>query len=446
MKNLLFPVGGGDEIGASCYFIQVDGEKILLDSGIRLHSTTTFPRFEALYNHSLIDGFWDLSAIFISHGHIDHIGSLPKVAEESPRVPIYTTLPTKQIMALQYQSLFRDSNKAHKDSIDFNVKLLQNISIERVFNNVVPKKWGESIKLGNCRITFFPAGHILGASMTYIESESNNILWTGDFSSFDQLTVPRYQLPANLNVDVLITETTYGYQDRANVDSIEVEREKFAKKIENVIQKNGTVLIPAFAIGRSQELALTCQFLIDKGQLPPIRVYIGGLSDSASNVYEENQIKVFSDHIQSAPRDLLRHLSSFSGVIIASSGMLVDFSTSARYAQKVLTDPNNALFFSGYLDEESPGKRILRLQRNHTIRLNHEQVKVKAAVDRYQLSAHTDLSGILELIEYVQPKKAIFVHGYPEYNQKTNIYREIVRKYGNELELHQSTNGVPIYF
>ena len=90
-SNLFFPIGGGNEIGASSYFVQLNGTKFLLDSGIRLSGKENSPRFTALLEQEILDGLWDLDAILISHGHLDHIGALPTVIQDAPEVPIYAS-------------------------------------------------------------------------------------------------------------------------------------------------------------------------------------------------------------------------------------------------------------------------------------------------------------------------------------------------------------------
>ena len=298
MSNLFFPIGGGDEIGASSYFIQLDETKLLLDSGIRLGSVNNHPRFTALFEQELLDGLWNLDAILISHGHLDHVGALPTVVKDASEVPIYSTLPTKDIMEVQLKPRRADEAFVDVQAVNkFNQERVQ-----RVIENVVPTEWNEPIQLKNCQITFFRAGHILGAAMVYIESDSGNVLFTGDFTSFDQLTVHGFQLPVDLKVDLLIAESTYGYQEVEGTGEIIAERETFAQKIEHCLSDNGSVLIPAFAIGRSQEVALILNSLICDGKLEPFTIYIDGLAQYFCEIYETHNVKVFGPNIQKAPK------------------------------------------------------------------------------------------------------------------------------------------------
>jgi Cft2 family RNA processing exonuclease len=449
MPNLFFPVGGGNEIGASCYFVQLNGTKFLLDAGIRLHTDSIYPRFHSLYVENLLDGLWELDGILLSHGHIDHIGSLPFVVEEAQDVPIYATLPTREIVDLQLNQSLTSPTFKHAELVDFpRVKEFNALRVQRAIENITPIEWHSPITCETCQITFFPAGHILGASMVYIESDAGNILFTGDFTPFDQLTVPKYQLPDDLDVDLLITESTYGYQESPYVADIDEEREHFAQKIDRCLDRGGTVLIPAFAIGRSQEVALILRNLIRNGRLKPFTIYIDGLARVACDIYQDNGVQLFGHELGKAPQDFIDALDAFNGVIIASSGMLLDNSMSARYAEKLLPDPRNAIFFSGYLDEESPGRKLERLHesKGQHFRINERDVPVHADVDTYRLSAHTGSEGILSLIERVTPKKVIFVHGCPQYKTAVNIHRETCRRFQNRIEVYQANNGMPIYF
>ena len=449
MRNIFFPVGGGNEIGASCYFVQLNGTKLLLDSGIRLHTASIYPRFHSLYVENLLDGLWELDGILLSHGHIDHVGSLPSVVEDAQDVPIYTTLPTREIIELQLNQSLISTTFSREELVDFpRVKEFNALRVQRAIENITPVKWEHPITCGTCQIRFFPAGHILGASMIYIESDAGNILFTGDFTSFDQLTIPKYQLPDNLDVDLLITESTYGYQESLYVGDVNAEREDFSEKIDRCLDGGGTVLIPAFAVGRTQEIALILQDLIRSGRLRPFTIYVDGLAQIACDIYQDNGIQVFGPEFEKAPEGFIDTWDDANSVIIASSGMLLDNSVSARYAEKLLPDPRNAIFFSGYLDEESPGRRLERLResKGQRFQINKRAVPIHANVDTYRLSAHTDSEGILSLIERITPKKVIFVHGFPQYKTAVNVQRETYRRFRNRIDVHQANNETPIYF
>ena len=447
MKNIFFPLGGGDEIGASSYYLQLDGTRLLLDCGLRPQGKRVYPDFDLLYAAGYCDGLWELDSAFISHGHLDHCGALPKLVEEAPNLPIYTATPGKQLIKLLLDDTVRISTDRSDGNRDFNLQLFNALTVERGIGAVAEKKWGEAVDTGACRVTFFPAGHILGASMIYIEAESVKVLFTGDYSHYKQFTVPAYSIPEDLEVDVLITETTYGYRNVYDRETVFDERLNFAHQLEEIISVGGSVLIPAFAVGRSQELALLVRELMLQRVLPSFPVYIDGMAKAACDLYENNDIEIFTGEVQKAPAQLIKNLDYFNGLVISSSGMLAEGSLSARYAERILPRAKNALFFTGYLDEESPGGRLGRLRENagSSFRLHGKNVAVRAAVHSYRLSAHTDSSGIFQLVEKLQPKKVVFVHGYPRYGGKVNILNDAFAKYGNKVQFIQSSNGVPVY-
>ncbi len=440
MEFFFLPIGGGNEIGASSYFLQIGNTKLLLDAGIRINTPIVFPKYNILYQQNIIDGLWDLDAILISHGHLDHCGALPYVHSEAGKVPIYATKQTKQIAKL----LLSDTSKIEKQNFgDTNIQLYNKLLVDETIDWIRETEFYNSFEIGDVKITFFPAGHILGAAMIFIENELGNILFTGDYSSFSQFTVPKYDIPHDLAVDILITETTYGYQNLDLRQTFKQERELFLSQVYDTIVRGGTVLIPAFAIGRTQELALLFSDYFSRNPQNIFPVYIGGLAAEACTLYQNNGINLYNKIIMRAPYSKKRILNS---LIIASSGMLLEKTTSAQFATLLLNDPKNTIYFSGYLDEESPGKALSSLEKkkNKLYRLNGKQLEVNANISTYRLSAHTNIEGIKELTEKTDPKQIIFIHGFPNYGNQVNILNEFSIRF-NDKHIAQSMNGVKIY-
>jgi len=440
-------VGGGNEIGASSYFLSLCGTDILIDAGLRLNSERTYPRYEHLYENGVIDGLWDLSAVLLTHGHLDHIGSLPKVVEEAPLVPVYATAGTKDIVQLQLEDMVRVGERRAQSRPETAAANYMKFQVEQALSNIRTREWGVPVTVGNAEVTFFPAGHILGAACIYVRSERLNVLITGDFSDFHQYSVDPLSLPEGLDVDVLITETTYGYQEQSGSAELSLERQTFLAQITDVVFGGGTVLIPAFAVGRAQEVAMILTNAIAVGDLPPIEIYLDGLAKGATAIYEKHGRAVFGKYVKPAPLGLHSSKREMTGVVISSSGMLVGHSCSSRYAQKLLPRAENALFFTGYLDEDSPGKKLQRLResRGGHFQFEEKAVPVNALVDTYRLSAHASCAGILGLIERVRPRKVVFVHGCPNFAGKTDIMRDAFLRFGSSVEFHQSLNGSTIH-
>jgi len=436
MTNIFWPVGGGDEIGASSYFLQLEDQKILLDAGVRFQDELAYPEYEILYQNNVLDGLWELSAILLSHAHLDHTGCLPWVAQHAGGVPIYATAATLDLLSLLL-------NNAREESIactDYKKDLLEQAIAK---TNIV--KPFEPFWINDIQVTFFPSGHILGACAIFLETKDLHVLFTGDFTNFDQCTALALDLPDHLQVDVLITESTYGYSNRVAPSQVDTERLVLVRNIAHVLE-HGKVLIPAFAIGRSQEIARVLAEAMLAGSLSPCSVYVAGLAIQASDIYEKYGIPIFNEHIQRAPPDFYQHVESFHGIILCSSGMLKENTFSAKYAQKMLSDPQSAIFFTGYLDEESPGKRLnaLKEHQGKKFYIQNTDVLVQANISTFQLSAHTDCQGIRRLIQKYKPKKVIFVHGFPKNGGRTNIFYQTLEEFGSEIDIYQACNGNPI--
>jgi len=255
-------------------------------------------------------------------------------------------------------------------------------------------------------VLFYPGGHILGASCIVLYTADGNVLYTGDFSVTPQKTVDGILVPP-VRPDLLITETTYGTRLHANR---ETEEKRLCETVGQVLRTGGKVLIPAFALGRAQEVILILQEAQRTGLVPPVPIWVDGLVKNICGAYS------------SFPDDLGRKLSQrtskehnpffpergkvravlppqreeiVSGgpcAIISSSGMLTG-GPSVFYAQALAGDEANAIFITGYQDEESPGRALLNLldaREERFLSLQGRKVRVACRIDRYSLSAHAD--------------------------------------------------------
>jgi Cft2 family RNA processing exonuclease len=441
--NYFIPLGGGDEIGASSYFLKIGKNHFLVDAGSRIHGDLLFPEFSAVSSVEKHLSLKDLDAIFLTHAHMDHIGSLPKVCYEAIGVPVFTTAPTKDLVAFQLLTTFdKDEDE------DYDLSVIDYQLREEAVNRIQSVEWGKSLEFEHCSVTFFRAGHILGASMIYIESPAGNCLITGDYSDFPQFSAHPYELPDHIKVDFLVTESTYAYSS-IRAESIEIQRVNFAQKLIAVLERGGKVLIPAFSTGRAQEISLVLNQLIESKKIPGFDIWIDGLAKSTCDLYEKHGVQIYNSYIHKAEPDFVFRPSLWQGVMIASSGMLLNGSKSARYAEKVLKDYKNALFFTGYMDDESPGKKLSQLKEKQyrSCLVNGKNILVEATIDEYRLSAHIDAKGISKLIEILKPADVVFVHGNrPFVGMEFNALRAIRANVLSKIKIHESINGQPIFF
>lgn len=445
-KDIIFcALGGGNEIGASSYFINIDGDKFLIDCGLRVKKdfyNESFPRFRFLYEKGLITSK-EIDGIFLTHGHLDHIGSLVAVKQEFNDVPVYSSAVTKDLAYF----LLNEINFTEKSEF-FDEKLTlqkyEQLILEKIINNIYEKKIGEYFSCKNCKIQFFEAGHILGARMCLIEKNGFKILITGDFSEFNQHTISSYKLPNNLEVDLLITESTHYNIDDTN--SRESEINKFINELKkNLIYTNGNILIPAFSIGRAQEVAMILKEAMSSEIIPKIPVYIDGTAKIVSRIYEKHGVKIYDNFIKEAPSNLIYNFDEESSIIISSSGMLLENCKASRYAEKIMTKPENAIIFTGYLSPESKGKKLLEAYENEqeTFKLNNKKLPLNCLVSSVNLGAHVTQKGIINLIEKVNPKKVVLIHNN-SYFSENNLYMKLKKEFRN-IEILQGYNRLVMY-
>lgn len=441
---LLLPLGGGDEIGASSYYLATRGCKLLIDTGIRLRARPLYPRFDALWEFG-IDGLWELDAVFVTHAHLDHVGSLPRVYQEAPSVPIYATAETIELASILLMDTIAIGVKEGRYNRDSGLFLYQKELVLSAVGSIRPINPAQSIEFDNFRVTCWPAGHILGAVSVLIETGDVAILFSGDISDFDQLTVRRSALPADLRVDILVLETTYGYGQpvRDTAGSVAEQREALARMVADVVGTGGIALVPAFAVGRAQEVALALRQAFQyTGEFP---IVIDGLAKEVTRLYEKMLgIAIYDDIVRPAPPGYSQSEDLEPSCIIASSGMLLEGSCSSYYAKRLLPDDRNCICFSGYLDEDSPGYALTHLKRRDILTDSAEVLR-KARITSYYLSAHSDRLGLIELIKTLRPQKVVLVHGCPRQGGPVNIIRDLYAMFNDSVEIYQATNGVPIY-
>ncbi len=413
-------LGGADEIGSSCSLIEIANSKILIDCGFRHHERAgeKIPAFSEIGK--------DLDAIILTHAHIDHSGALPVAASSYPNTPIYLTQPTLSIVA----TLLLDTLKIMELGLeaDGEVPIYSLRQIENALSSCRPISFNTKLKIKDLEITFRPAGHILGAASVVIESDEGSIVFSGDVHAIDQLTVPALTVPHN-KPDVFVIESTYGNKLHT---SRALEEKRLIERIRTVVEGKGSVLIPAFAVGRSQELILLVSRAIEKGELPKIPVYVDGLVKSVCGIYNsfpylltswlQKRIKdkgnpFFQDKGFVTPiydpklrRDAARERSS---IIISSSGMVTVGSPSSFYAGEFSRDPRCLIAISGYQDEESPGRKMLELAEKGKGKLltSKGEVNLSCAIEKFSFSAHSDAYQVTSELEASKPRRVVLVHG-----------------------------------
>jgi uncharacterized protein len=273
-----------------------------------------------------------LDAILVTHAHSDHTGALPVVHEAFPVTPMYLTPPTADLVTILQRDALKIMHAADRED---DVPLYSERQVESMVEVLRPAEHHRSFTVGEVVVTYLPASHILGASMIHLATPGGHVLFTGDYCVGAQRSVPGL-VRSSLPVDLLVTESTYG--NRMHADR-RVAEARLVQTIAEVVDAGGRVLVPAFAIGRAQEVLLILKAAIQRRQMPDVPVFVDGMVRAVCGVYGQHERYVtpalardirsaghpfFTGKIQAvtSPRDRKHVLDAGACVIVSSSGML----------------------------------------------------------------------------------------------------------------------------
>lgn len=421
-------LGGADEVGASCTLVEIGGKMILVDAGIRISPKTS----RGIQNDQLphlapISDAGGPDYILVTHAHTDHTGALPLVVEQYPHVPVIVTRPTEALVRV----LQNDAQRIMKSRQDQEgeLPLFDEIAVERLMDAFQIIEFNQPLRLGDgVQVTYYASGHIAGAGMLVFESEDGTLVMSGDVSMNEQRAVVTPKIP-RIKADALVLESTYGGRQHANRKAEEM---RLIETLKNVTERGGKVLIPAFALGRAQEIIQIILAYRDQFDAP---VYIDGMVRSVCNAYSsfpdllpESSVKrarheplFFRNDVKPIKNRAHREEVARSDtplVVVASSGMLTG-GASVMYAKHFASEPRNAIFLTGYQDEEAPGRFLQRIMREReqgeepTLRLDDSTVTVRCEIGTYSLSAHADESELVSVAEAMDATDIMLVHGDP---------------------------------
>ncbi|MFC3801543.1 MBL fold metallo-hydrolase [Cohnella sp. GCM10012308] len=413
-------LGGGSEVGASSIHVEMNGTRLLIDAGMRMHQDDPMPSLGLLEELGGIDG------ILVTHAHADHIGALPVVRAMHPNVPIYATPPTIDLMRIMMQDSYRlleSRCKQEQRLMPYTEQQMQDL-----LASLLAFPASGKLRIGNLTVEAWRAGHILGAVMFGLTGGDERLLVTGDISFQAGRTIQGVKLPYGFQPHTVVMESTYG--NRVHTDR-QMEEKRLVENVAEVIAGGGFALIPAFALGRSQEILLLLQDYMERGLIPSFPIYVDGMVTSICRIYRDypqylkgpvaHRIRQHNDVFltegrcvavkDAKQREML--LQGKPGCIVASSGMLVG-GASQWYAERLIGGEKNAIFITGYQDEESPGRKLLALAEateDRTLELNGVVHPVRCRFDKFGLSAHADAMEMTRFIEQLQPAHTLLVHG-----------------------------------
>ena len=387
-------LGAAHEVGRSGFLLHHKNSNILLDYGVKLEPTGI--------SYPLVPDV-KIQSIVLSHAHLDHSGMIPNLFKKNNPL-VYMTPPTLDISNILWDDTIKisqkDGIKPIFDKTDiFNTNRKTQLISYKQEAKVAPEM----------KISMFDAGHILGSALTNIELDnSKNILYTGDYK-FEET---RLHSGADIEVgkvDYLITESTYGDRNHPSRDKVEKE---FIKAVKNTLENDGIALIPAFAVGRAQEIV----DLLDEFKIHDYPIFLDGMAQKVAKIYMKypgyyknpfELRKSFSNAIWIKNHRQRKQALERPSIVITTAGML-EGGPIMYYIKHKANDKRTNIFMTGFQVPETKGNILLQ---TGEIEIDDEVYRPKGIIKKFDFSAHVGKKYLLKAINHWNPQKVICVHG-----------------------------------
>jgi hypothetical protein len=434
------------EVGRAAFLLTTPESRVLIDCGEKPDNSNSTPYLYVPEIHPLSQ----LDAVVLTHAHLDHCALIPLLYKYGYDGPVYSTPPTRDLSAmLQLDYL----DVIHKE--DRKVPYTSN-EVKTYIRHSITLNYGNVTDIApDIKLTFHNAGHILGSAIAHFHVGDGlyNIAFTGDFN----YSKSRLFNPATASfprLEALFMESTYGGSDMMQPARADAE-EKLYETINAVLSRGGKVIIPAFAVGRSQEVMLALEEGIRKEKIPNVKIYIDGMireataihttypeylnSDLRNQIFKEGLNPFLSESFVAVDSPELREkvINGDPCVIITTSGML-NGGPVMEYLSHLAGEEKNALVFVGYQADGTLGRRIQKgwrevpLGRRESIVINLEIVTVDG------FSGHSDRRQLMNYIGQIQPRpeKIFTIHG--DENNTIDLASSLYKRY--HIQTHSPMN------
>jgi KH/beta-lactamase-domain protein len=441
-------LGGFREVGRSCSLLSTSNSKVLIDLGVNVSSEE---KVSPYLNAPEVMPLDSIDAIVLTHAHLDHCGLVPTMFKYGYDGPVYCTQPTRDLAALLQLDYIKvaasDTRKTPYDSGN----------IRDAVTHTITLKYGETTDITpDIRLTLHNAGHIIGSSIAHfhVGDGLHNIAFTGDMK-YEKTLLFNSAVNRFPRLETLVMESTYGGKKsiqpsrKEAIDSLSTE-------IAHTLDRGGSVLVPVFAVGRSQEVMLVLEQLIRTKQMKEVPIYLDGMIWEATAIHT-----AYPEYLNTALRKMIFQQSDnpflseiFARVdsvkmrndikeseeqciVLATAGML-NGGPVLEYFKQWAPDEKNGIIFVGYQAEGTIGRKVQRgweeipLQHygsSHTIK-----VKMKiSTVDGF--SGHSDRRQLMNYIHKMDPKPERIIIGHGDETKSHDLASSLYRRYGIETRV-----------
>ena len=436
-------LGGYREVGRSAHLLTTQNSRILIDCGIDPGSDRT-----PFFNAPEIQPLDALDAVVVTHAHLDHCGLIPTLIKYGYTGPIYSTAPTRDLMTLMLLDAIKVTNQEARRS------LYDSSHVRELVSRSIPLRYGETTDIApDVRLTLHNAGHILGSSICHFHLGDGdyNMAYTGDLK-FERTWLFNPATNRFPRLETLVMESTYGgFRD------VQPSRQDavtgLARLAERVIKRQGHLLIPVFAVGRSQEVMLVLEELMRDNKIPRVPVYLDGMIFEATSIhtaypeYLNSQLRtqIFQQGDNPFLSDVFQRVDSpqkrmsviddrDASIVLATSGMMSGGPV-MEYFKAWAPEERNGMAFAGYQADGTFGRRLQRGMREATVMDRERAVTVPI---RFEIttaegfSGHSDRVQLMNYIATVEPRpqRVMLCHG--EEQKSLDLASSLHKRFGLE--------------
>jgi uncharacterized protein len=417
-------LGGYREVGRSAHLLTTQNSKVLIDCGIDPGSDRT-PYFNAPELLPLDS----LDAVVVTHAHLDHCGLVPVLLKYGYKGPIYCTAPSRDLMTLMLLDAIKVVNQEARRG------LYDSSHVRELVTRTIPLRWGETTDIApDIRLTLHNAGHILGSSICHFHlgEGDHNLAYSGDIK-FERSWLFNPATNRFPRLETLVLESTYGgYRDVQ--PSRQQATEEFSALATKVVARGGKLIVPVFAVGRSQEVMLVLEEKMRESKIPRVPVYLDGMIFEATAIHtaypeflnSQLRTQIFQQGDNPFLSDVFRRVDSSQMrtgildskepcIILATSGMMSGGPV-MEYFRAWAPDEKNGLLFVGYQAEGTFGRRLQRGLSEATFLDGSRQAAVAVKLDIATIEGFSGHSDRVQLMNYVasldpRPQRIILNHG-----------------------------------
>jgi Cft2 family RNA processing exonuclease len=419
------------DIGASGWLVEMEGNRLLMDTGIhpKREGRESLPLYNLVQNE-------EVDAIAITHCHHDHVGSLPVALRYFPRAHV---LMSELSYFLVERVLHNSVNVMTRQRDELGIKeypLFTHDEVDEIeplfqgfkYNREIDWAAFHKARAGfpSPTLEFYDAGHALGSAGLLVCGQQERLFYTGDVCFHDQtiLKAARFE---DVEADVLLIETTRGNRALRPGFTRASEIERLTQSILRVLERKGSILIPTFALGRTQEILALLALLTGEGKLPPQPIYIGGLGRVFTEIYDLESHRAHRQYPNLQLHEALNLVVLEYGqaekmrlgggqIFVITAGMMSENTGAHNLALRMIGDERQAIFFVGYTDPDTPGGRLRAARQGETFQFSASgrEVTRLCEVEEFDLTAHANREEMLEFVGRVEPQTVLLTHGEDE--------------------------------